>query len=58
MPAEKQESFLDAWKSTADFPMQGQMIKQLSQQGNIFVDMKSQMPEFFSDAKKIKRRTE
>lgn len=31
MPDDGCEKFLSAWKSTADFPMQGQMIKQLSQ---------------------------
>lgn len=53
MPDDERESYLDAWKSTADFPMQGQMIKQLSQRGNVFVDMKTQMPDFFSEAKRL-----
>ena len=53
MPDEEREKFLSAWKSTADFPMQGQMIKQLSQRGNVFVDMKTKMPDFFSDAKSL-----
>lgn len=53
MPENERENFLDAWKATLDFPMQGQMIKQLSQRGNIFVDMKSQMPDFFKYAKEL-----
>lgn len=36
MPDDEHEKFLSAWKSIADFPMQGQMIKQLSQRGNVF----------------------
>lgn len=46
MPDEDREKNLSAWKATEDFPMQGQMIKQLSRQGNIFVDMVSKMPDF------------
>ena len=53
MPDDEREKFLSAWKSTADFPMQGQMIKQLSQCGNVFVDMKRKMPAFFSGAKSL-----
>jgi hypothetical protein len=33
--------------------MQGQMIKQLSREGNIFADMLNKMPEFFSAAKAL-----
>lgn len=51
MPDDECEKFLNSWKSTAEFPMQGQMVKQLSKRGNVFVDMKAKMPEFFSDAK-------
>lgn len=53
MPYDEQESHLNAWKSTADFPMQGQMIKQLSQRGNVFIDMKAKMPDFFAEAKRL-----
>lgn len=53
MPDNEREQALGAWKATADFPMQGQMIKQLSQRGNIFVDMKEKMPDFFSAAKTL-----
>ena len=53
MPYDEREKFLGAWKSTADFPMQGQMIKQLSQRGSVFVDMKAKMPDFFTNAKSL-----
>lgn len=53
MPDDEREAFLNAWKNTKDFPMQGQMIKQLSQYGNVFIDMKTKMPDFFSAAKSL-----
>lgn len=53
MPDEDREKYLSAWKATEDFPMQGQMIKQLSRQGNVFVDMVSKMPDFFASAKAL-----
>ena len=53
MPDDEKEDYLSAWKETKDFPMQGQMIKQLSSKGDIFVDMKSRMPKFFSEAKEL-----
>ena len=39
MPDDERDIFLTSWKSTAEFPMQGQMVKQLSQRGNVFVDV-------------------
>lgn len=53
MPDEDREKNLSAWIATEDFPMQGQMIKQLSRQGNIFADMVSKMPDFFESAKAL-----
>ncbi|MDP3058381.1 MAG: teicoplanin resistance protein VanZ [bacterium] len=53
MPDEEKEILLNAWKETKDFPMQGQMIKQLSAKGNVFTDMKNKMPDFFAKAKKL-----
>lgn len=53
MPDEEKEKLLDAWKDTKDFPMQGQMIKQLSAKGNVFTDMKNKMPDFFAKAKEL-----
>ncbi|WP_058304294.1 hypothetical protein [Gorillibacterium timonense] len=53
MPDEDRDIFLDAWKETKDFPMQGQMIKQLSSKGNVFTDMMNKMPTFFERAKRL-----
>lgn len=53
MPDEDREKYLSAWKATEEFPMQGQMIKQLSRQGNVFADMVSKMPDFFTSAKAL-----
>ena len=53
MPEDERTKFTDAWKETKDFPMQGKMLKQLSERGNVFADMKEKMPGFFSDAKKL-----
>ena len=53
MPDEEKELLLDAWKDTKDFPMQGQMIKQLTVKGNVFIDMKNKMPNFFAEVKKL-----
>lgn len=53
MPDEEKDLLLDAWKETKDFPMQGQIIKQLSAKGNVFTDMKNKMPTFFAEAKKL-----
>ncbi len=53
MPDEEKEKFLEAWKDTKDFPMQGQMIKQLSLKGTVFADMKEKMSGFFIRAKEL-----
>lgn len=53
MPDGEKGEFLDAWRAIKDFPMQGQMIKQLSLKGNVFADMKVKMPEFFIKAKEL-----
>ena len=53
MPDAERENYLNDWQSTKDFPMQGQMVKQLSQQGNVFSDMLGKMPDFFSSAKAL-----
>ena len=52
-PNEERNKYFKAWKSTSDFPMQGQMVKALSKNGNIFTDMLKKMPSFFSNAKKL-----
>jgi len=51
MPDDQREERLADWKETRDFPMQGQMIKQLSQLKNVFADMEKKMPKFFENAK-------
>lgn len=53
MPHEERESFLNSWKSTKDFPMQGKMLKMLSEKGGIFIDVKEEMPDFFDFAKNL-----
>jgi hypothetical protein len=53
MPNDERENYLKAWKNTKDFPMQGKMIRQLSDKGDVFADMKEQMPDFFNEVKKI-----
>ncbi|MBQ7718055.1 MAG: teicoplanin resistance protein VanZ [Clostridia bacterium] len=53
MPDSERDNYLEAWKSTMDFPMQGQMIKELSRNGSVFTDMLEKMPEFFSNSKKL-----
>jgi hypothetical protein len=53
MPEKDRTEFTDAWRETKDFPMQGEMIKRLSVNGNIFADMKEKMPAFFQSAKEL-----
>ena len=53
MPDTEKKDYFGAWKDTRDFPMQGQMIKQLSNSGYVFAEMREKMAEFFSDAKKL-----
>lgn len=53
MPYEERAIYIESWKSTCDFPMQGQMIKALSQRGSIFTDMLEKMPTFFSNSKML-----
>ncbi len=53
MPDADRENYTGKWKSTEDFPMQGQMLKLLSAHGDTFVDMKQQMPQFFQNAKSL-----
>ena len=53
MPDTEKNDYFGAWKETKDFPVQGQMIKQLSKSGYVFTEMREKMPEFFSDAKSL-----
>lgn len=56
MPEDDRQSYLVAWKDTADFPMQRQIIKKLTNDGSVFIDMKAKMPEFFSNAKQLSQK--
>ncbi len=51
MPDKEREEKLEAWKETKDFPMQGRLLKELSEKGDVYKDMLSKMPVFFSNAK-------
>jgi len=53
MPEEEKESLLESWTEYKDFPMQGQMIKQLSTKGSTFLDMKEKMSSFFEQSKDL-----
>ena len=53
MPEEEREKYLNAWKSSDDFPIQGRIVKQLIENGDIFSDMYKTMPNFFADAKSL-----
>ena len=53
LPSDDREKYFDNWKATKDFPMQGKMIKQLTEQGYVFSDMLRKMPQFFTDTKKL-----
>lgn len=55
MPDEEKKSYLENWKNTKEFPMQGRMLKQLSQYGNVFTDMMAKMPHFFDNAKNLSK---
>ena len=47
------EALLSDWKNAKDFPTRGNMIKKLSQNGEIFADMIEKMPNFFAFAKAL-----
>ena len=55
MPHGERENFLESWKSTKDFPMQGKMLSMLSEKGGVFIDVKEEMPDFFEFAKKLNK---
>ena len=54
MPEDEREAYFEAWRDSKDFPMIGKMMKQLSEQGNVFADMKEKMKDFFSDTRDLK----
>lgn len=53
MPENERLAYTESWKETKHFPMQKDMIKLLSANGNIFSDMKEKMPHFFSKTKQL-----
>lgn len=50
---EAREKYLNDWKAVEDFPLRYQMIRKLSKDGSIFVDMTTNMPSFFKHAEEI-----
>lgn len=54
--AEEREQYLEDWKKAEDFPSRYEMIKKLSKNGDIFVDMTTNMPAFFEEAKGISQK--
>ncbi len=53
---ESREKYLNDWKNVQDFPMRQQMIKKLSKDGSVFIDMTSNMPNFFKQAEEISHK--
>ena len=54
--AEMREQYLEDWKKAEDFPSRYGMIKKLSKNGDVFVDMTTNMPAFFEEAKEISQK--
>lgn len=53
MPYEKKKSLSNSWSNNENFPMQSQMLRQLTEQGDIFRDMKERMPCFFKSVREL-----
>lgn len=53
---EAREKYLSDWKRVEDFPLRYQMIRKLSKDGSIFVDMTNNMPSFFKHAEEISQK--
>ena len=53
---ESRENYLNDWKQVEDFPLRYQMIKKLSKDGSIFIDMTTNMPNFFKQAEEISQK--
>jgi hypothetical protein len=49
MPSEEKRRHQEAWKNTLDFPMQGHMIKELSQKGEVFTELKNTFNSFLEE---------
>lgn len=50
------EKYLKDWKNVENFPLRYEMIKKLSKDGSVFVDMTTNMPLFFKNAKNISQK--
>lgn len=46
-------TYLQNWENLLDFPQRMQMIKKLSKEGSVFIDMYNNMPNFFKKAEEI-----
>lgn len=56
MPSSEKDEYFRNWKDGGDFAMRNEMIKLLTQRGNVFADMKSKMGDFFSDARELSQK--
>lgn len=54
--AEVRDQYLEDWGKAEDFPSRYEMIKKLSKKGDVFVDMTTNMPAFFEEAKEISQK--
>ena len=45
---------LSKWKRKSKFPMYGQMLKFLSDNGSVFIDVKNHLNDYFEELKKVK----
>lgn len=55
IPDNFREQRLSDWKQTRDFPMRSRMLKQLSKNGCLFIDMKEKMSDLFQDIDQINK---
>lgn len=53
---DEREKYLNDWKQVKPFPLRNVMLKKLTKDGNIFVDMFEKMPIFFNKAKELSEK--
>lgn len=56
MPDNDRDTYLQNWKNLLDFPQRMHMIKKLSKEGSVFIDMYNNMPIFFKNAEEISQK--
>lgn len=56
MPHEKRKRIIEKWQTGKSFPMRVEIAKQLSTNGNVYVDMLAKMPGFFAEAKVLNKK--